>query len=74
MTASMIDSVPNFHRIHPYEILNFIIPYHIKLLLANGTWLIGERWVGRYWNVLILRVGRGKRCGKCSLCCIGRSI
>lgn len=33
---------PNSHRIHPYEVLNLVIPYHIKLLLASRTWLVGK--------------------------------
>ena len=72
MAASMINSVPNFYRIHPYKILNLIVPHHIKLLLADGTRLVGKRWVGWYGNVLVLGVGSGERCGKgCSRCIRG---
>ena len=74
MAASMIHSVPNFHSIHPYKVLGLIIPYHIELLLANGTWQIGKRWVRWDRDVLVLRVSGGERCSKCSLCYIGRGI
>ena len=60
MAASMIYSIPNSHRIHPHKILSLVIPYHIKLLLANRAWLAGKRWVRRDWNVLILGVRSGQ--------------
>lgn len=66
VTASMIYSIPNLHRIHPHKVLNLVIPYHIKLLLANGTWLIGKSWVRWYRNVLIFGVSSSQRCSKCS--------
>ena len=68
VAASMIYSIPNLHRIHPYEVLNLVIPYHVKFLLANGTWLIGKSWVRRYRDVLVLGVGGRERCSKCSSC------
>ena len=74
MAASMIHSVANFHRIHPYKVLYLIIPYHIELLLANGTWLIGKSRVRWYGDMLVFGVSSGKRCSKCSLRCIGGSI
>lgn len=70
MAASMIYPIPDLHRIHPYEILNLVIPYHIKLLLANGTWLVGKSWVGWDRDVLILGVSSGQRSGKSGSCCI----
>ena len=70
----MIYSIPNFHGIHPYEILHLIIPYRIKLLLANGTWLIVKSWVGWYRDVLVLGIGSGERRSKCSSCYIGGGI
>ena len=67
----MIYSIPNLHRIHPYKILDLIVPYHIKFLLANGTWLVGKSWVGWYRYVLVLGICSGKRRCMCSSCCIG---
>ena len=74
VTASMIYSIPNLHRIHPNKILNLVIPYHIKLLLTNGTWLIGKSWVGWYRNVLVFGVGSSQRCSNCSSRCIRGGI
>lgn len=74
MAAGMINSSPDFHRIHPYKVLDFVIPYHIELLLANRTWLIGKSWVGWYRDVLVLRIGCSERCSKCSSCGIGGGI
>lgn len=74
MAAGMINSSPDFHRIHPYKVLDFVIPYHIELLLANRTWLIGKSWVGWYRDVLVLRIGCSERCSKCSSCGIGGGV
>ena len=74
MAASMIYSIPNFHRIHPHKILGLVIPYHIELLLTNRTWLVGKRWVRRYWDVLVLGIRSGQRCSKCSSRCIRGGI
>ena len=70
----MIYSIPNSYCIHPYKVLNLVIPYHIKFLLANGTWLVGKSWVGWYRDVLVLGIGSGERCSKCSSCCVRGGI
>ena len=37
MTARMVDSTADFHRIRPHKILCVIIPCDVKLLLAYGA-------------------------------------
>lgn len=74
MAASMIYSIPNFHRIHPHKILNLVIPNHIKLLLANRTRLVSESWIGWYRDVLVLGICSGERRSKCSSCSVGGGI
>ena len=60
MTAGMIDSVTDFNRIHPHEVLRFIIPHRVKLLLADWTRLVSESRVRRSGNVLFLWISSRK--------------
>lgn len=45
MTTSMIDPLPNLHRVHPDKLLRFVQPLHLEFLLADRAHAVSERGV-----------------------------
>ena len=52
----MVDAATYSNRVNEDEVLFFLIPRLLKLLLANGTRRIAQRVIARYGDEFILRI------------------